>query len=127
MNEVKDLYKSLLSANGFVLSEDEADTTERQKYYLEPDKGKGYFQAYFYENMFEIVIRDFVFYEDFFLECPMPEFLSVTYYISVSGEEFHPYRQLSPNSLCASVGDGKRNSIKLFITKISLYGPLKLK
>lgn len=117
MNEIRDLYQSLLSANGFVLSENEADTTEGQKYYLEPDKGKGYFQAYFYENMFEIVIRDFVFYEDFFLECPMPEFLSITYYTSVSGEEFHPYRQLSPNSLRASVGDGKKKQYQALYHK----------
>lgn len=38
------------------------------------------------------------------LECPEPEFLSVTYYNSVSGEEFHPYCQLSPNSLQAKIG-----------------------
>lgn len=117
MKDVKDLYQSLLSANGFVLSEDGADNAGIQKYYLEPDKGEGYFQAYFYENMFEIVIRDFVFYEDFFLECPMPEFLSITYYTSVSGEEFHPYRQLSPNSLWASIGDGQHKKYQALYHK----------
>ena len=58
----------------------------------------------FIENMFEITIRDFLFLDDFMLECPEPEFLSVTYYTSVSGEEFHPYHQLSPNSLQAQIG-----------------------
>ena len=58
--------------------------------------------------MFEITIRDFLFLDDIMLECPEPEFLSVTYYTSVSGEEFHPYRQLSPNSLQAQIGQAGR-------------------
>ena len=58
--------------------------------------------------MFEITKQDFYFFEDFFLESPEPEFLAVQYYSSVSGEEFHPYYQLSPNSLRAYIGGSQK-------------------
>ena len=54
--------------------------------------------------MFVIEKQDFFFYDEFFLESPEPDFISVQYFFSVSGEEFHPYRQLSPNSLRVYVG-----------------------
>ena len=58
--------------------------------------------------MFEVTKQDFYFFEDFFLESPEPEFLAVQYYSSVSGEEFHPYYQLSPNSLRAYIGGSQK-------------------
>ena len=89
----------MLSDGGFFLdNEHRQPYNEFTCYTLQADKGQGHFWVYFYENMFEITIRDFLFLDDIMLECPEPEFLSVTYYTSVSGEEFHPYRQLSPNS-----------------------------
>ena len=95
----------MLSDGGFFLdNEHKQPYSEFTCYTLQADKGHGHFWVYFYENMFEITIRDFLFLEDFMLECPEPEFLSVTYYNSVSGEEFHPYCQLSPNSLQAKIG-----------------------
>jgi len=102
MKDMKNIYQTMMDSNGFVLSIEEAEHT---KYTLAPEKGEGDFSVYFYKEMFEITVRDFVFYEDFLLECPIPEFLSVTYYTSVSGEEFHPYRQLSSNSLYVLVGN----------------------
>lgn len=71
-------------------------------------KARGVFWQYFFENMFEITKQDFYFFEDFFLESPEPEFLAVQYYSSVSGEEFHPYYQLSPNSLRAYIGGSQK-------------------
>ena len=105
MEQMQDLYHSMLSGGGFYLDENlENPYEEFTCYTLDPAIGNGHFYFYFYENMFEISIRNFVFHEDFMLECPEPDFLSVTYYTSVSGEEFHPYIQLSPNSLQAQIG-----------------------
>ena len=73
-------------------------------YALSSERGEGYFWYYFYEDMFVIEKQDFFFYDEFFLESPEPDFISVQYFFSVSGEEFHPYRQLSPNSLRVYVG-----------------------
>ena len=99
----------MLSDGGFFLdNEHRQPYNEFTCYTLQADKGQGHFWVYFYENMFEITIRDFLFLDDIMLECPEPEFLSVTYYTSVSGEEFHPYYQLSPNSLRAYIGGSQK-------------------
>lgn len=105
MSGVKKLYEQMLPDGGFILDKKQSNIEEGQYCYtLLPDKGEGYFWNYFYENMFVIEKQDFVFYEDFFLESPEPDFIAVQYFFSVSGEEFHPYRQLSPNSLRVYVG-----------------------
>lgn len=114
MNDMKNVYQSMMYSNGFVLSK-EGD--EHTKYTLTPEKGEGYFSIYFYKDMFEVTVRDFVFYEDFLLECPIPEFLSVTYYTSVSGEEFHPYRMLSSNSLYILVGNEQERQYQALFHK----------
>ena len=109
MSEIKQLYQQLLPTGGFLLDNGNSKTEENQFCYaLSPDKGKGVFWQYFFENMFEITKQDFYFFEDFFLESPEPEFLAVQYYSSVSGEEFHPYYQLSPNSLRAYIGGSQK-------------------
>ena len=105
MDNLKEIYKDILPSSGFYLDKDKSIIEDNQFcYVLSPQKGSGYFWHYFSENMFSIQKQDFVFSEDFFLECPDPDFLSVQYYTSVCGEEIHPYRQLSPNSLCIHVG-----------------------
>lgn len=109
MSEIKQLYQQLLPTGGFLLDNGNSKTEENQFCYaLSPDKGKGGFWQYFFENMFEITKQDFYFFEDFFLESPEPEFLAIQYYSSVSGEEFHPYYQLSPNSLRAYIGGSQK-------------------
>ena len=109
MKHIKEMYHSMLSDGGFFLdNEHRQPYNEFTCYTLQADKGQGHFWVYFYENMFEITIRDFLFLDDIMLECPEPEFLSVTYYTSVSGEEFHPYYQLSPNSLRAYIGGSQK-------------------
>ena len=109
MSEIKQLYQQLLPTGGFLLDNGNSKTEENQFCNaLSPDKGKGVFWQYFFENMFEVTKQDFYFFEDFFLESPEPEFLAVQYYSSVSGEEFHPYYQLSPNSLRAYIGGSQK-------------------
>lgn len=109
MNEIKELYQEILPTGGFLLDYSQSKVEENQFCYaLSADKGKGFFWHYFFKDMFAITKQDFYFFEDFFLESPEPEFLAVQYYTSVSGEEFHPYYQLSPNSLRAYIGGSQR-------------------
>lgn len=110
MSTIKDLYNSVLPAGGFIPADSKRTPYQDFACYaLAPDKGHGYFWVYFFKDMFEITIQDFVFSDDYVLECPETEFLSVLYYISVSGEELHPYHQLSPNRLNVKIG--KDNAI----------------
>ena len=105
MNDVKKLYEQMLPDGGFILDHERSIIEENQYCYaLSSERGEGYFWYYFYEDMFVIEKQDFFFYDEFFLESPEPDFISVQYFFSVSGEEFHPYRQLSPNSLRVYVG-----------------------
>lgn len=64
-------------------------------YELNPKLGKGNYWIYSYKDLFSVTIHDFFFYEDFYLEYKLPEYFSLSYYESVSGEEFNPYTRLS--------------------------------
>lgn len=110
MKQIKELYRQMLTFGGFLLDMEKSNMEENQFCYtLIPEKGKGYFWYYLYENMFTIQKQNFCFLEDFILESPEPEFLALQYFTSVSGEEFNPYTQLSPNSFRAYIGgDGGR-------------------
>lgn len=107
MKKIRDLYNEMMPIGGFY-PDDSNDTFSKELkcYTLSPENGSGHFWVYLYENMFDITIQDFVFNKEFFLDCEEPQFLSVHYYTSVSGEELHPYCQLSPNSLKANIGHG---------------------
>lgn len=109
MKKVKELYQQILPAEGFLLNEALTNSEDNQFCYtLSPEVGEGFFWHYFDADMFAVTKQDFFFYEDFFLESPEPDFLAIQYYTSVSGEEFHPYYQLSPNSLRAYVGGERK-------------------
>lgn len=109
MSKVKKLYEQMLPDGGFYFDHERSVVEEGQYcYVLSSDKGEGYFWYYFYEDMFVIEKQDFLFFDDFFLESSEPDFISVQYFFSVSGEEFHPYRQLSPNSLRLYVGGNQK-------------------
>jgi len=121
MIKIQELYQQILPSGGFILNEKLSKISENQFcYILSPDRGKGMFWNYFYENMFVIQKQDFYFFEDFFLESPDPEFIAIQYYTSVSGEEFHPYRQLSPNSLRAYIGGYRKTFQALYHKNIPI-------
>ena len=62
MSEIKQLYQQLLPTGGFLLDNGNSKTEENQFCYaLSPDKGKGVFWQYFFENMFEVTKQDFTF------------------------------------------------------------------
>ncbi len=104
MKQIEKLYRPVLKDCGFIQKQRTETGDNFICYKLHADKGRGNYRIYYYKDMFEISFKDFLFYEDYFMECPEIDFLSVDYYSSVSGEEFHPYYQLSPNSLRVHIG-----------------------
>lgn len=58
-------------------------------------------------DLWQISIHDFTLPEDTLLDFKLPEYLSVTYHDSISGEEFTPYRKLRAKSIWGFYsGDG---------------------
>lgn len=111
----KELFEQTLEAGGFQkdLSFSTKDPNQFQ-YRMSEEMGTGIFRYYILEHMFVIEIHEMCFKKDTFIESPEPRFLSIQYYSSVSGEELHPYYQLSPNSLRAYIGNGDRIYQALF-------------
>lgn len=97
----------MLDGGNFILDKEHSNPETGNYFYtMNPTKGSGSFKLYFFKDMFSLETRDFMFYEDHFLESPQLDFLSVHYYASVSGEELRPYYQLSPNTLRIHTGGG---------------------
>lgn len=67
-------------------------------------QGSGYFWTYGQRDLYILKIHDFSFHEDQLLEFHWPESLSVTWYESISGEEFSPYRRLAPGCVKSFIG-----------------------
>lgn len=121
MEITKELYRQVLESGGFVQDDGfPQDDPCQFQYKLGSDLGSGTFRCYMIENMFAIDVHAFRFVQDTLVEMPEPEFLSIQYYKSVSGEEFHPYYQLSPNSLRTYIGGGNRFYQALFHKNIPI-------
>ncbi len=92
-------YSDILSARGFrKISADENYPPEGELYQVPKEMAIGNYWVYAEEELFDIKIHDFYYEKDtvFQLESgEWPSCLNIAYYDSVSGEEFHPYRQLS--------------------------------
>lgn len=73
-------------------------------YVIPEERGKGCYWLYSCENLFAISIQDFVVYEDFFMEYPQPDYVSVSCFDSISGEELSPYKRLTSSSIKGHIG-----------------------
>lgn len=51
------------------------------------------------EALWSISIHDFVMDGDYVMDSRLPDYLTVTWFKSIAGEEFSPYRKLRPNSI----------------------------
>jgi AraC-like DNA-binding protein len=92
----KNMYEDFLVQNGFCPDETCTQFCPAGTCYtIPPERGKGYYWFYTYMNLFTVSICDLVFYEDFLIEYRQPEYLTVAFYDSVSGEELSPYKRLS--------------------------------
>jgi AraC-like DNA-binding protein len=102
---LSDCYEPLMADHHF-LPADESDNVRSvgQCWTLSPEVGEGSYWIYAKKDLYDIKIHDFLFYEDCFLEFPMPECLSITQYESISGEELSPYRRLSAGCIKTFIG-----------------------
>ena len=55
---------------------------------------RGYYHLCAPSDRWNIAIHDFTLEKDALLEFKLPEYLSITWYESISGEELTPYRKL---------------------------------
>lgn len=118
----KKLFEQMLEAGGFTKDTAfSANDPNQFQYRMKDEIGTGIFRYYIIEHMFAIEIHEMCFKEDTLLESPEPRFLSIQYYSSVSGEELHPYYQLSPNSLRAYIGNGTRTYQAVFHKDIPIH------
>lgn len=71
------------------------------------EAGEGYYWVYAQQDLFDIKIHDFFYYDDTFMEFYKPGCLSISEYDSISGEELSPYRRLSPGCIKTFTGGEK--------------------
>lgn len=96
MKENSNIHESLLLNNGFHKNNNcKKYNSIGTCYKLSPDIGEGYYWIYCNKDLFSIVIHDFYFHEDFYYESSLPDYFSITYYESVSGEELDPYSRIN--------------------------------
>ena len=73
--------------------------------YVVPESmGRGCYWLYACEDLFAISVQDYVIYEDFYVEYPQPDYLSVSCFDSISGEELNPYKRLSCSAIKGHIG-----------------------
>lgn len=71
-----------------------------RSYYSHDENRRGWFHSFSPEEAsWSISIHDFVIRDDFVMDFVLPDYLTVTWFKSISGEEFDPYRKLRPNSI----------------------------
>ncbi|CQR73885.1 Regulatory protein PchR [Sporomusa ovata DSM 2662] len=105
---IKEMYEPCLLKMGFYrINDNKQFNQEGTCYTISPKRGKGNYWVYACDNLFAISILDLVFYEDLFLEYPQSQYLSISYYDSVAGEELNPYKCLSHS--CTKVHIGYNN------------------
>jgi AraC-like DNA-binding protein len=101
----KELFETFLLRYGFYRDEGNAKCNpEGICYTLPDDKGHGYYWMYSCDNLFALSVQDWTIYEDFYIKYPQPDYLSVSYYSSISGEELTPYKRLSCDCIKGQIG-----------------------
>ena len=106
MSEIIDqFYTPLLIEHGFIHDSDNQQYGALGDCWkLSPEVGEGTYWTYGQKDLYDIIIHNFSFHEDFMLECSLPECLSITRYDSISGEELSPYRRLSAGCIKTFIG-----------------------
>lgn len=105
---ITDYYESFLENNNFISADGNNHyNSVGQCWKLSPQAGEGSYWVYAQQDLYDIKIHDFFFYDDFFLEFNLPDCLSITQYESISGEELSPYRRLSAGCIKTFIGGYK--------------------
>lgn len=79
-----------------------------RSYRVQNERCQGWFHSLSPEDEpWSVSIHDFVIRDDFVMNFDSPRYLTVTWFRSIAGEEFSPYRKLRPNSIWGqSIGGG---------------------
>ena len=105
----KSLQNPLLESEGFVEAPPAAGLGGLwHSYRPEGRECTGWFHFLSPERaLWSISIHDFTMRRDFIMDVEPPSYLTVTWFKSIAGEEFSPYRRLRPNSVWGqSIGGG---------------------
>lgn len=79
---------------------------EGKFYELSEELGEGYYWYYERKGMFAIGVMNLRLHNDTIVEYNQPDFISVTYFDTVSAEELNPYKRLSANCISGHISDG---------------------
>ena len=106
MSSIENYYKRKLFENGFKEEKSNAPYNSVGKLYSIPlEIGKGVYWVYGQEDLYDIKIHDFYFYEDSIFDFEIQENnLSICYYESISGEEISPYKRLTAGCVKSFIG-----------------------
>ena len=106
---LSDYYRPLLEQNHFLpVPCPEKFSPAGRCWEISPATGGGYYWVYAKQDLFDIKIHDFFFYEDCCLDVEIPEGINIRRYDSISGEELDPYRRLSAGDIQTIVGGKPR-------------------
>lgn len=95
-----------MSISGFYYDKDNHDMPKDWKCYtVDSTMGKGHYWVYF-DDIFSITTCNFLYYKDIYFEYNQPDFISISYFESASGEELNPYKRISSPSFKGHVGNG---------------------
>lgn len=101
-------YNKSLIENGFIKTENNGNYPIMGTCWKISEKlGEGMYWVYEQKDLYSIKIHDFSYNEDTIIDIYIPECLSITYYESISGEEFIPYKRLEANSVKTFIGGSK--------------------
>lgn len=118
---ITDYYNPLLEKSSFIpVSCGERFSKAGSCWQLSPEIGGGYYWVYAQKDLFDIKIHDFFFHEDFILTFDIPECISISRYVSISGEELTPYRRLSAGDI-QTVVVGKQNYKAIIHKRIPIH------
>lgn len=109
MNNTNLYYREVLKDKGFKIDLDNDKYNKMGTVWkLSSSVGEGEYWIYERKNLYNIKIQDFYYYEDSMIDVKESKCLAVTYFESICGKEFYPYRAIKSNSLKAYICDNKR-------------------
>lgn len=101
-------YNKSLVENGFTKTQNNGKYPPMGTCWKISEKlGEGMYWIYEQNDLYSIKIHDFCYYKDTIIDVYIPDCLTITYYESISGEEFLPYKRLEANSVKAFIGGYK--------------------
>lgn len=107
MNDIiKEMHEPCLFNIGFYVDEKRNKKDDIRQYYkFNTEKAKGSYWVYAYKNLFSISCLEFTSLDDFYVEFLQPDYISISYYDSISGEELSPYKRIQSNCIRGHIGN----------------------